>query len=209
MKKCKSHWLPLIVWKIEIIITYLNYVPNLNLVLGCSDSIVVVILLWMYGLTALNVENYPPIDEQIEKFDVLLPSKAYPVIAPIFNTFYVNGIYLMILFTIERYYAICQQRKLSLKKNKVCMVCIFVMSALYSMPMFWETMWKIVPFKSGNFSIPYKTDLVSDYSTVYYRWYKSFGGMLTYFVIPVICFLFINILIIAKVGSFSISLKMF
>ena len=69
----------------------------------------------MYGLTALNAENYPPIDEQIEKFDILLPSKAYPVISPIFNTFYVNGIYLMILLTIERYYAICHCKSLSSK----------------------------------------------------------------------------------------------
>ena len=107
----------------------------------------------------------------------------------------------MILFTIERYYAICQQIEVSLKKTKGCMAFIFVMSALYSMPIDQETKWKIVPFKSGNYSIPYKTDLVSDFSTVYYRWYKSFGGMMTYFLIPVICFLFFNILIINKVGS--------
>ena len=66
--------------------------------------------------------------------------------------------------------------------------------------MFFETTWKIVKFKSGNFSIPYKTSLVSDYSTIYYRLYKSFGGMMIYFVIPVICFLVFNRMIIKKVS---------
>ena len=87
--------------------------------LGCSDSIVIVILVWMYALSALGVENYPPINEQIEMFNVLLPSKAYPVIAPIFNTFYVNGIYIMFLFSFERCYTISvlpERRYLSLKR---------------------------------------------------------------------------------------------
>ena len=119
----------------------------------------------------------------------------------------------MILLTIERYYAICHCKSLSshcqvsLRKTKGCMAFIFVMSALYSLPMFWETKWKIQPFKYGNYSIPYKTDIARDFSTVYYRWCKRFGRMMTYFLIPVICFLFFNFLIIAKVGL--ISLKMF
>ena len=171
--------------------------------LGCSDSIVIVILVWMYALSALGVENYPPINEQIEMFNVFLLSKAYPLIAPIFNTFYVNGIYIMFLFSFERFYAISvlpKRRYLSLKRIKISLILVFLTSAIYSIPMFFETTWQIVEFKSGNFSIPYKTSLVSDYSTIYYRLYKSFGGMMVYFVIPVICFLVFNILIIKKVS---------
>ena len=157
----------------------------------------------MYALSVLGVDNYPPINDQIEMFNVLLPSKAYPVIAPIFNTFYVNGIYIMVLFSFERFYTISvlpKRRYLSLKRIKISIILVFLTSAVYSIPMFFETTWKIVKFKSGNFSIPYKTSLVSDYSTIYYRLYKSFGGMMIYFVIPVICFLVFNRMIIKKVS---------
>ena len=60
-----------------------KYNPTNNLfiweffpVLGCCDSIVVVTLPLMYGLSPLNVEDYPTIKEQIKEYDVLLPSKA-------------------------------------------------------------------------------------------------------------------------------------
>ena len=88
----------------------------------------------MYALTVLDVENYPPINEQIEMFNVLLPSKAYPVIAPIFNTFYVNGIYIMVLFSFERFYTISvipKRRYLSLKRIKISIILVFLTSAVY------------------------------------------------------------------------------
>ena len=88
----------------------------------------------MYALSALGVENYPPIKEQIEMFNVLLPSKAYPLIAPIFNTFYVNGIYIMVLFSFERFYAISvlpKRRYFSLKRIKISLVLVFLASAVY------------------------------------------------------------------------------
>ena len=85
----------------------------------------------MYALSALGVENYPPINEQIEMFNVLLPSKSYPVIAPIFNTFYVNGIFIMVLFSFERFFAISKGRFVSLKKIKISIILVFLASAVY------------------------------------------------------------------------------
>ena len=153
----------------------------------------------MYGLSSLNVEDYPSINEQIKEYDVLLYSKAYPVVQPIFWAAYTSGVYTMILLSIERYFAICQRKFLSLKDIKIYSACIVLMSIIYCIPTCWENTWETKEFPSGNFTVPAKTDLFRDKSSAFFRIYKLGGGLIVHLLIPFISLVPFNFLIIKKV----------
>ena len=121
------------------------------------------------------------------------------MVQPIFWAAYTSGAYTMILLSIERYFAICQRKFLSLKDIKIYSACIVLMSIIYCIPICWENTWETKEFPpSGNFIVPAKTDLLDTAST-YFRIYKLGGSLIFHLLIPVISLVSFKVLIIKKV----------
>ena len=89
------------------------------------------ILLWG-GPTLLGVK----IDGEIRK------PLFYPILYPINWISYSSGIYLTVLLTLERYYAVCILRGTpNLKKTKIVILCVCIFAILYNFPHFFEEKW--------------------------------------------------------------------
>ena len=173
---------------------YLNWIFK-YLVLGCTDTIVVLTLPMMYGFLPL-IED-PPIAEKIDALGILYPSKAVPVMCPIANTAYVCSIYLIVLLTVERYLVICKQSyDWNLKKTKMSSFCIILCCIIYCIPMCWGNSWEKHPFKSGNYTISvYEHGDSSSWFIVY----DTIVAMIFRLIIPVPFLLVLNFLIIKEV----------
>ena len=66
----------------------------------------------------------------------------YPILYPINWISYSTGIYLTVLLTLERYYAVCILRGTpNLKKTKIVILCVYIFAILYNLPHFFEEKW--------------------------------------------------------------------
>ena len=66
----------------------------------------------------------------------------YPILYPINWISYSTGIYMTVLLTLERYYAVCILRGTpNLKKTKIVIMCVCIFSMLYNLPHFFEEKW--------------------------------------------------------------------
>ena len=94
----------------------------------------------------------------------------YPILYPINWISYSTGIYMTVLLTLERYYAVCILRGTpNLKKTKIVILCVCIFAMLYNLPHFFEEKWNsegiyndiyptnFYPMKttgSGNYGVP-------------------------------------------------------
>ena len=154
--------------------------------------IVVLTLPSMFGISVFNLPNFPTVNEQISKYDVLLPSILTPVLWPIFGCAHLTGIYLMVLLAGERYVAICQKRIISLKKTKVYTFCIVSMCILFNIPFCWEFEWRTDSFESGNFTICTTTELFNNHSSLYFQIYGLAANLIIRAILLIICFVVLN-----------------
>ena len=96
------------------------------LVIGVVDTLYVTSQLITMGIKEaaddINVskifKNAEPITEGMEGF------------------FYISSIYLTVLLTFERFFAICHQGKITRGKMKIYIVCIILCSLLWNIPLF-------------------------------------------------------------------------
>ena len=66
----------------------------------------------------------------------------YPILYPINWISYSTGIYMTVLLTLERYYAVCVLRGTpNLKKTKIVILCVCIFAILYNFPHFFEEKW--------------------------------------------------------------------
>ena len=173
-------------------------------VLGCCDMIVVVALTLQFGISVFNLPNFPTVDEQINKYDVLMPSLLTPVLWPIFGCAHLIGVYLMVLLAFERYVAICQKHIISLKKTKKYVLYIMSMCIIFNIPLCWEYEWTTETFGSGNFTrnftIAITTELLNNHSLLYFPIYSLGANLIFRFIIPIFCFVLFNFLMIKEVS---------
>ena len=166
--------------------------------------IVVVTLPLIFGISVFNLPNYPTVDEQIQKYNVLLPSPLTPVLWPIFGCAHLTGTYLMVLLAGERYIAICQKHIISLKKTKIYVLCIVSMCILFSVPQCWEFKWMTGTIESGNitrnFTKPTTTELYDDHSLLFYPIYCLGANLIFRAIIPIFCFVLFNFQMIKEVS---------
>ena len=159
--------------------------------------IVVVTVPSMFGIAVFNLPNFPTVDEQIKKYDVLMPSPLTPVLWPIFGCAHLAGIYLMVLLAVLRYLAICKKRIISLKKTKVYTFCIVSVCILFNIPYCWIFEWSTDSFESGNFTIcTYREGYIS-LSLVQAR---VGANVVMRVIIPIFCFVLFNFLMIKEVS---------
>ena len=172
-------------------------------VLGCCDMIVVVALTLQFGISVFNLPNFPTVDEQIDKYDVLMPAPLTPILWPIFGCAHLTGTYLMVLLAFERYVAICQNHIISMKKTKIYVFCIMPMCIIYNIPLCWETGWTTETFGSGNFTqnftIAVATELLTNHSLLYIPIYSLGANLIFRAIIPLFCFVLSNFLMIKQV----------
>ena len=173
-------------------------------VLGCCDMIVVVALTLQFGISVLNLPNFPTVDEQINKYDVLMPSPLTPILWPISGSAHLTGVYLMVLLAFERYVAICQKHIISMKKTKKYILCIIPMCIFFNIPLCWEYGWRTETFESGNFTrnftIAVTTELMNNHSSLYFPIYVLGANLIFRFFIPIVCFVLFNFLMIKQVS---------
>ena len=166
--------------------------------------IVVVALTLQFGLSVLNLPNFPTVDEQINKYDVLMPSPLTPVLWPIFGSAHLTGTYLMVLLAYERYVAICQKHIISMEKTKKYVFCIMPMCIIFNIPLCWEFEWANETFGSGNctrnFTIAKTTELLNNHSLLYFPIYCLGAHLIFSFAIPIFCFVLFNCLMIKEVS---------
>ena len=165
--------------------------------------IVVVSLPLIFGISVLNLPNYPTVDEQIHKYNVLIHSPLTPVLWPICGSAHLTGIYLMVLLAYERYVAICQKHIISMEKTKEYVLCIIPMCIIFNIPLCWEYEWTTETFGSGNFTrnftIAITTELLNNHSLLYFPIYSLGANLIFRFIIPIFCFVLFNCLMIKEV----------
>ena len=183
---------------------------NFKIALGCCDMIVVVTLPSMYGITVLNLPNFPTVDDQISKYDVLLPSILSPILWPMCSCAHLTGIYLMVLLAGERYVAICRKHIIGMKKTKVFTICIVSVCILFNISSCWVFEWKTDSFESGNFTICTTSELVNNHSSLFVQ-VRVWANVMIRTIIPIFCFVIFNFLMIKKVGikQIFLTLKLF
>ena len=162
--------------------------------------IVVVTLPLIFGISVFNLPNYPTVDEQIQKYNVLIPSPLTPVLWPICGSAHLTGIYLMVLLAYERYVAICQKHIISMEKTKEYVLCIIPMCIIFNIPLCWEFEWANETFGFRNFTIAKTTELLNNHSLLYFPIYGLGGHLIFSFVIPIFCFILFNCLMIKQVS---------
>ena len=65
-------------------------------------------------------------------------SKAFPILWPIQQIAWTASIYLTILITLERYFAVFYKKSATLKKTIISMVCVLIFAILYNITRFLE-----------------------------------------------------------------------
>ena len=67
----------------------------------------------------------------------------YPIAYPINWITYTAGIYLTVLLTLERFYAVCILKKRpKLHHTKIAIACVYIYAIIYNIPHFFEKEWK-------------------------------------------------------------------
>ena len=95
--------------------------------MAISDTITAFTMILLWGGPTLLGVGKPPF---------------YPVRYPINWISYSAGIYLTVLLTLERYYAVCILRGIpNLKKTKIVIACVCIFAMLYNFPHFFEEKW--------------------------------------------------------------------
>ena len=101
--------------------------PIYFLALAIADTITAFTMILLWGGPKLLGADKPPF---------------YPILYPINWISYSSGIYLTVLLTLERYYAVCIIRGTpNLKKTKIVIVCVCIFAILYNLPHFFEETW--------------------------------------------------------------------
>ena len=166
--------------------------------------IVVVTLPLIFGISVFNLPNYPTVDEQIHKYNVLIPSPLTPVLWPIFGSAHLTGTYLMVLLAYERYVAICQKQIISMEKTKKYILCVMIICIIFKIPFCWQFEWANETFGSGNFTrnftIAKRTELLNNHSLLYFPIYCLGAHLIFSFAIPIFCFVLFNCLMIKEVS---------
>ena len=162
--------------------------------------IVVVALTLQFGISVLNLPNFPTVDDQISKYDVLLPSTLTPVLWPIFGSAHLTGTYLMVLLAYERYVAICQKQIISMEKTKKYILCVMFICIIFKIPFCWQFEWANETFGFRNFTIAKTTELLNNHSLLYFPIYCLGAHLIFSFAIPIFCFVLFNCLMIKEVS---------
>ena len=166
--------------------------------------IVVVTLPLIFGISVFNLPNYPTVDEQIHKYNALIPSPLTPVLWPIFGSAHLTGTYLMVLLAYERYVAICQKQIISMEKTKKYILCVMFICIIFKIPFCWQFEWANETFGSGNFTrnftIAKRTELLNNHSLLYFPIYCLGAHLIFSFAIPIFCFVLFNCLMIKEVS---------
>ena len=166
--------------------------------------IVVVTVPSMFGIAVLNLPNFPTVDEQINKYNLILPSPLTPVLWPIFGCARLTSVYLMVLLAFERYAAICHKHIIGMKKTKKYVLCIIPLCIIFNIPLCWEYGWVTETFGSGNFTrnftIAITTELLNNHSLLYFPLYSLGANLIFRTIIPIFCFALFNFLVIKQVS---------
>lgn len=174
--------------------------------------LVVVALTLQFGISVFNFPNFPTVDEQINKYDVLMSSPLTPVLWPIFGCAHLIGVYLMVLLAFERYVAICENHIISMQKTKKYVLCIMPICIIYNIPLCWDYEWTLETFGSGNFTrnitIAIRAEFLDNHSMLGFKIYRFIADLIFRTLIPIFFFALFNFLMIKRVSiTYHIFLK--
>ena len=153
----------------------------------------------------VNLPNFPIVDEQIDKYDVLMPSPLTPVVWPIFGSAHLISVYLMVLLAFERYVAICQKHMISMKKTEKYVLCIIPICIIYNIPLYWDYGWTTETFGSGNFTRNFTiAKTTKSFSNPLLNISRLVADLIFRTLIPIFCFALFNFLMIKQVSTIHI-----